>query len=75
MAKKKWKLPGQGADWVKLPGGQGWKYKDGSIWKKDRLHKDHWDITDRKGKKIREVDFNGEQLWPEGPKQRGKKPL
>jgi hypothetical protein len=37
-------------------------------WKKDQLHKDHWDVTDRKGNKVKEVTFDGRQLWPNGPK-------
>jgi len=68
-------LPGEGEGWIKLRGDQGWKDVDGHVWKKDRLHKDHWDVTDpRTGYKIREVDFHGRQIWPEGPKQRGRKP-
>jgi len=56
---------------VKLKGGQG--YRVGSeTWKEDKLHKDHWDVVDRKGKKKREVDFNGRQIWPAGPKNRNK---
>ena len=65
--------PGQGPGWVKLKGGQGWKDAKGHHWKKDKLHKDHWDISDAKGKKIREVDFNGVQIWPAGPKNRNKR--
>jgi hypothetical protein len=52
----------------KLRGGQGYRDKDGNIWKKDQLHKDHWDVTDRKGNKVKEVTFDGRQLWPNGPK-------
>ena len=66
-------LPGQGEGWTKLKGDQGWRDRRGLIWKKDMLHKDHWDIIDpRTGKKIKEVDFAGRQIWPDGPKQRGK---
>lgn len=65
-------LPGKGGDWVKLRGNQGWKDADGNIWKKDQIHKDHWDISDRNGNKIREVDFNGVQIWPGGPKNKNK---
>ncbi|CAG8765450.1 1416_t:CDS:2, partial [Ambispora leptoticha] len=25
---------------------------------KDRLHGDHWDVMDKKGKKIKEIDFD-----------------
>ena len=48
-------LPGSGFHWVKLKGSQGWKNtNDNTIWKKDKLHKDHWDVMDRKGNKIKE---------------------
>jgi len=68
------KLPGEGKDWVKLKGTQGWKNtKDGTIWKKDLLHRDHWDVMDQKGKKVKEVDFSGRQIWPGGPKHKHKK--
>jgi len=71
----RFRLPGEGEGWVKLRGNQGWCDADGYIWKKDQLHKDHWDVSDPlTGNKIREVDFNGVQLWPEGPKNRNKKP-
>ncbi|WP_425324577.1 SpvB/TcaC N-terminal domain-containing protein [Leptospira wolffii] len=68
-------LPGKGKDWTKLKGDQGWRDKDGKIWKKDQKHKDHWDISDpnNNNKKIREVDFYGNELWPNGPKNKGKK--
>lgn len=51
-------------DCEKLKNGQGYKDNNGNIWKKDQLHKDHWDISDRHGNKIREVDFNGNEIWP-----------
>lgn len=41
-----------GNGWTKLKGNQGWRDESGRIWKKDQLHKDHWDIMDRKGKKV-----------------------
>ena len=67
-------LPGKGENWIKLKGDQGWKnLKEGTIWKKDQLHKDHWDISDFKGNKIKEVDFFGRQIWPDGPKNKNKK--
>lgn len=67
-------LPGKDKKgWTKLKGDQGWKDKDGNIWKKDMKHKDHWDISDRKGNKVRVVDFDGNQIWPEGPKNKNKK--
>jgi hypothetical protein len=53
---------------TKLKGSQGWRDADGNIWKKDMLHKGHWDVMDRTGTKIKEVDFNGRELWPNGPK-------
>ncbi|MEY5041270.1 MAG: hypothetical protein RLZZ414_818 [Bacteroidota bacterium] len=58
----------------KLKGGQGWKDKDGNIWKKDMKHKDHWDVTDPKtNKKVKEIDFSGNQIWPDGPKNKNKR--
>lgn len=65
-------LPGSGPDWIKLKGSQGWKDADGNFWKKDQLHKDHWDVSDRNGNKVREVDFGGRQIWPGGPKNKNK---
>jgi hypothetical protein len=41
---------------------------------KDQKHKDHWDVSDPKGNKVREVDFRGVQIWPEGPKNKNKRP-
>jgi hypothetical protein len=66
--------PGADKDWVKLRGNQGWRDPEGNIWRVDRLHKDHWDVSDPKGKKIREVDFDGRQIWPGGPKNKRKRP-
>lgn len=77
-----WNLPGEGDGWVKLPNGQGWKDPDGNIWKRDHKHKDtgrtsrpcpHWDVSNKKGKKIREVDYDGKEIWPNGPKNKNKK--
>lgn len=65
--------PGFGKGWVKLRGNQGYKDPEGNIWKKDNLHKDHWDVSDRRNNKIREVDFNGRKIWPGGPKNKGKR--
>ncbi|PTX94219.1 RHS repeat-associated core domain-containing protein [Opitutus sp. ER46] len=65
-------LPGKGESWVKLKGNQGWRDADGNTWKKDQLHKDHWDVSDRKENKIREVDYKGNELWPNGPKNKNK---
>ena len=56
----------------KLKGDQGWKDTAGNIWKKDKKHKDHWDVSDAKGNKIKEIDFNGNQIWPFGPKNKNK---
>ena len=59
---------------TKLRNGQGWKDKDGNVWKKDLKHKDHWDVTNPKtGKKVKEIDYNGQQIWPNGPKNKNKK--
>ena len=68
------KPPGHDKDWVKLKGSQGYRDPEGNIWKKDMLHRDHWDVSDRKGNKIKEVDFNGKQIWPGGPKNKNKSP-
>lgn len=59
-------------DFTKLRGDQGYRDKDGNIWKKDKLHKDHWDVSDKKGNKVKEVDFSGKQIWPNGPKNKNK---
>jgi hypothetical protein len=67
-------LPGKGPGWIKLKHGQGWRDAGGNIWKKDKLHTDHWDVSDSKGRKIKEIDFNGNEIWPGGPKHKGKKP-
>jgi hypothetical protein len=64
--------PGFGPGWVKLKGNQGYRDLDGMVWKIDRLHKDHWDVSDQRGTKVREVDFQGNQIWPGGQKNRGK---
>jgi hypothetical protein len=67
-------LPGEGVGWTKLKGDQGWRGADGNIWKKDKKHKDHWDVSDPKGNKVRDVDFRGVQIWPAGPKNKNKRP-
>jgi hypothetical protein len=68
-------LPSKSSNWVKLRGNQGSKnVSDGSIWKKDMLHKEHWDVSDSKGNKIKEIDFSGKQIWPGGPKNKNKFP-
>jgi hypothetical protein len=53
---------------VKLRSNQGWRDENGNIWKKDMLHKDQSDVSDRAGNKIKEVTFDGRELWPNGPK-------
>jgi RHS repeat-associated protein len=60
---------------IKLKNGQGWKDpKTGDIWKRDMKHKDHYDVTNPKtGKKVKEVDFDGNQIWPDGPKNKNKR--
>ena len=60
-------------NFTKLKNGQGWRDKDGNVWKKDMLHKDHWDISNKKGVKIKEIDFNGNQIWPGGPKNKNRR--
>ena len=61
-------------DLTKLKRGQGWRDADGNIWKRDMKHQDHWDVTDPKtGKKIKEIDFKGYQIWPDGPKNKNKR--
>ena len=58
---------------TKMRGDQGYKGRDGNLWKVDRLHKDHYDVSNSKGEKIREVDFFGNQIWPDGPKNKNKR--
>jgi hypothetical protein len=73
----KYKLPGEGKEWVKLKNRPGWQNTETKhIWKKDMLHKDHWDVLDKSEKnKIMEVDFNGNKIWPNGPKNKNKKTI
>ena len=66
-------LPGVGKGWTKLRGSQGWRDATGNIWKKDRKHRDHWDVSNRKGDKVAEVDYEGNQIWPDGPKNKNKR--
>lgn len=61
-------------DYTKLKGNQGWRDKDGNTWKKDQLHKDHWDISNKKGQKIKEVDFDKNEIWLNGSKNKNKSP-
>ena len=61
-------------DFIRLKKGQGYKEKSTkNIWQKDMKHKDHWDISNSKGKKVKEVSFNGKQIWPNGKKNKNKK--
>jgi len=64
--------PGHDDDWKKIKGSDGFIDPDGNRWKKDKLHKDHWDVSNPKGKQIKEVGFGGNQIWPEGPKNKNK---
>ena len=73
-AEERHALPGEGEGWTKLRGAQGWRDAEGRAWNKDKKHKDHWDVSDRKGKKVQEVDFEGRQIWPDGPKNKNKSP-
>ena len=58
----------------KLRNNQGWRDSKGNVWKKDMKHKDHWDVIDPKtGRKLKEVDFEGKQIWPQGPKNKNKR--
>jgi len=63
-------------EFSKLKNGQGFRDSKGRIWKIDQKHKnspsEHWDIIDSKGNKVMEVDYNGKELWPNGPKNKGK---
>ncbi len=82
--KEKWYTPrDQAPGWNRLPGNQGWQDPDGNRWKKDHKHKDtgrtsrpcdHWDVANKQGKKIREVDEGGNEIWPNGPKNKNKMP-
>jgi hypothetical protein len=48
---------------TKLKNGQGWRDAEGNEWKLDKLHKDHWDVTNPKtGKKVKEIDFKNNQI-------------
>ena len=59
-------------NFVKLKNGPGYKDSKGNIWKKDKMHKDHWDVSNKKGKKVREVSYDGKKIWPNGPKNKNK---
>ncbi len=70
-------------DFVKLKGDQGTKDEDGNFWKRDHKHKEngrnsrpapHWDVSDRKGNKIMEVAEDGKVIWPDGNKNKNKRP-
>ena len=58
---------------TRLKNDQGFREKrTGLIWKKDMFHKDHYDVTDAKGVKVKEIRYDGTQLWPNGPKNKNK---
>jgi hypothetical protein len=66
-------LPSKYGKFTKMKNGQGWKDTNGNMWKRDMKHKDHWDVSNPKtGKKVMEVDFNGKQIWTNGPKNKNK---
>ena len=69
-----WRTPdSHPEDFTKLRGDQGLRHKkSGETWKWDKKHKDHWDVSNSKGQKIREVTKKGKQLWPKGPKNKNK---
>lgn len=68
---------------VKIKGKTAWKDNQGRTWEWDRLHKDHWDVTDKNGDHInvnpdgseaRNPDSKGEpkpSASPSAPKQKG----
>ena len=59
---------------TKLRNGQGWRDADSNEWKLDKLHKDHWDVTNPKTeKKVKEIDFENNQIWPDGAKNKNKR--
>jgi hypothetical protein len=68
--------PGYSDEWKKIKSADGFLDPDGYKWAKDHRHKNripHWDVSDKKGNKIKEVDFDGKELWPHGPKNKNKK--
>ena len=70
--------PGYNDDWVKRRGRPGFIDPDGNIWTPDMKHRNpgprnigpHWDVSDPDGNKIREVNDDGKQIWPDGPKNK-----
>ena len=56
----------------RLKNGQGFLDNKKRLWKKDTLHKNHWDVSSIKGKKLMEVDYKGRKIWPDGPKNKNK---
>jgi RHS repeat-associated protein len=57
---------------TRLKNGQWYLDEDWNIRKKDMLHKDHWDISNSKWKKIREIDFGWREIRPNWPKNKNK---
>lgn len=69
--------PGYTDEWTKRRGRPGFVDQDGNIWTPDMKHRNHgphWDVSDPSGNKIKEVNDDGTQIWPDGPKNKNKKP-
>jgi hypothetical protein len=70
--------PGYDKDtWKKVNGGPGFIDPDGNIWAKDMKHRRrpqdrHWDVNKPNGKRIKEVDEKGNQIWPNGNKNKNR---
>lgn len=58
--------------WGKVKGKTTYVDPDGNHWSEDKFHKDHWDVADKNGNAIKEIGFDGRQLWPDGPKNKNK---
>ena len=76
LSKSSWwtnSTPSNNSDeYIRLKKWQWYKDKEWNIWKKDMKHKDHWDISNNKWKKIKEIDFEWNQIWPNWPKNKNK---
>ena len=74
--------PGYNDEWTKRRGGPGFVDPDGNLWTPDMKHRNpgprnigpHWDVADPDGNKIKEVNDDGTQIWPDGPKNKNKNP-
>lgn len=64
--------PGYGDGWRKAKGRDGYIDPDGNRWSWDKGHADHWDVEDKRGKAIKEVSPEGDQIWPNGRKNKNK---